>query len=262
MTDVDNGAGALLARVAANRLWQHHFGRGIVPSANDFGRAGSPPSHPELLDWLAAEFIRSGWSMKAMHKLIMSSQTYMQSAAADKAAEKADPDNELFARWIPRRLEGEVIRDSILNVSGLLDPKMYGAGTKDERSKRRSIYFTMKRSQLIGSMVVFDQPEPLVSQGTRPTTTVAPQALLLMNAPQVRECAEAFAKRIGPGGVEQAFKVALSRSPTRDEIENANAFLKSQTESYSRDGKSQPAMLALADFCQVIFGLNEFVYEN
>ena len=147
---------------------------------------------------------------------------------------------------------------------------MFGPGTKDERSKRRSIYFTMKRSQLIGSMVVFDQPEPLVSQGARPTTTVAPQALLLMNGPQVREWAEAFARRVEaetpgsemPAQVNRAYLLALSRPATAKEQSSAAAFLSSQTASYEAEKKPNARQLALADFCQVLFGLNEFAYEN
>src|ERR1051326_6679495 len=157
-----------------------------------------------------------------------------------------------FVRRLPRRLEGEALRDSVLAVTGALDPKMYGPGTKDETSVRRSIYFTVKRSQLVGSMVVFDLPEPLVSQAVRPTTTVAPQALFLMNAPQVREWAKDFAKRLDgepslEAKVNRAFLLALGREPTQLEKEQSLAFLKSQE---------------LTDYCQVVLGLNEFAYEN
>ena len=157
----------------------------------------------------------------------------------------------------------------MLAVSGMLDPTMFGPGTKDERSRRRSIYFTIKRSQLIGSMVVFDQPEPLVSQGVRPTTTVAPQALLLMNSPQVREWTEAFAKRVETDGpaiddfsslIALAYVRALGRAPTKDEARDAAAFLGAQSQSYAVEGKQTASSLALADFCQVLFGLNEFAY--
>jgi hypothetical protein len=187
ITDAEQGAGALAARVIVNRLWQHHFGRGLVATPNDFGRTGATPSNPELLDWLAAELIRGGWRLKPLHRLIVSSAAWQQSSARVPEKEALDPGNDTWTRRAPRRLEGEALRDSILAVSGALDPVMYGPGTRDERSKRRSVYFTVKRSQLIGSMVAFDQPEPLVSQGARPTTTVAPQALWLMNGPQVRE---------------------------------------------------------------------------
>ena len=276
LTDVDSGAGALVARVAVNRLWQHHFGRGLVATPDDFGRTGALPSHPELLDWLAGELVRNGWKLKPIHQLIMGSAAYrarsvQPAKAGDARTEKAAPLNtEHFLHRQPRRLEGEALRDAMLSVSGQLDATMFGPGTKDERSKRRSIYFTMKRSQLIGSMVVFDQPEPLVSQGARPTTTVAPQALLLMNGPQVREWAEAFARRVesdppgteSPAQVARAYLLALSRPPTVKEQASAAAFLASQTASYEAEKKPSARSLALADFCQVLFGLNEFAYEN
>ncbi|MEQ1862961.1 MAG: PSD1 and planctomycete cytochrome C domain-containing protein [Chthoniobacteraceae bacterium] len=246
LTDVDHGPGALLARVAVNRVWQHHFGRGLVSTPNDFGKTGALPSHPELLDWLAGEFIRNGWRMKPIHRLIMTSAAYQQSSAADAAKVALDPDNALFLRRTPVRLEAEAVRDSILAVSGLLDRTMFGPGTLDENSKRRSIYFTIKRSRLLNSMVVFDAPEPLVSQGSRPTTTVAPQALLLMNSPQVRAWAEALAQRAG--NPERAYQLALGRAPSADEAAAAAKFI-------ATGGTS-----ALADLCQVLFGLNEFAY--
>ncbi|KAF0180055.1 MAG: hypothetical protein FD161_1068 [Limisphaerales bacterium] len=283
LTDVDSGAGALVARVAVNRLWQHHFGRGLVATPDDFGRTGALPSHPELLDWLAGELVRGGWKLKAVHRLIMESAAYrvgssqysvssVQSAkgAGGRSDKVSSLNTEHFLSRAPRRLEGEALRDAMLAVSGQLDATMFGPGTKDERSKRRSIYFTMKRSQLIGSMVVFDQPEPLVSQGARPTTTVAPQALLLMNGPQVREWAEAFARRVEadtpgtetPAQVNRAYLLALSRPANAKEQASAAAFLASQTASYEAEKKPNARQLALADFCQVLFGLNEFAYEN
>ncbi|NBR84031.1 MAG: DUF1549 domain-containing protein [Proteobacteria bacterium] len=288
LTDAEHGAGALVARVAVNRLWQHHFGRGLVATPDDFGRTGALPSHPELLDWLAAELIKNGWKLKPVHRLIMESAAYRagsekylvisdQSPQAGAGGSAKVPSlnaqsliTNHFLSHQPRRLEGEALRDAMLAVSGQLDTTMFGPGTKDERSKRRSIYFTMKRSQLIGSMVVFDQPEPLVSQGARPTTTVAPQALLLMNGPQVREWAEAFARRVEaettgtetPAQVNRAYLLALSRLATAKEQASAAAFLASQTASYEAEKKPNPRSLALADFCQVLFGLNEFAYEN
>jgi len=259
LTDVDQGAGALLARVAVNRLWQHHFGRGLVSTSNDFGRTGALPSHPELLDFLAQELIRNHWRLKPIHRLIMTSDAYRQNSAADAAKTAADPDNALFLRRAPQRLEAEAMRDSILAVSGLLDPSMFGPGTLDENSKRRSIYFTIKRSRLLNSMVVFDAPEPLVSQGSRPTTTVAPQALLLMNSPQVRGWAEALARR-AQGSAEQAYLYALGRKPTAAEIQTAQDFLESGIAAHTQAGQADAKTLALADLCQVLFGLNEFAY--
>lgn len=264
ITDVDNGAGALAARVAVNRLWQHHFGSGIVPSANDFGRTGTAPTHPELLDWLAGQLIANGWKTKAMHRLIMNSATYRQ-----ETSDTVDFDH--FIGHKRQRLEAETIRDAMLAVSGQLDAAMFGPGTLDENSRRRSVYFTMKRSQLVGSMVVFDQPEPLVSQGSRPVTTVAPQALLILNGPQVRSWAKTFADRARTNmrideefdtAVRQAYKLALGREPSRDEMSDSVAFLNAQAASYQADGKPDPRILALTDFCQAVMALNEFAYVD
>ncbi len=270
LTDVEHGAGALTARVIVNRLWQHHFGTGIVATPNDFGRTGTAPTHPELLDWLASELIRENWKLKPIHRLLMTSATYQQRPAPAHTA-SSDPGAALFVKRLPQRLEGEALRDSLLAVSGKLDPTMYGPGTKDERSLRRSIYFTMKRSQLIGSMVVYDQPEPLVSQGSRPTTTVAPQALLLMNGPQVRDWAETFAKHVQQQAgtaaqpadwINRAYQVALNRLPTAVERQEAIDFINTQAASYASDAKATTLALALADFCQILFALNEFAYVD
>ena len=265
MTDVDHGAGPLLARVMVNRLWQHHFGTGIVSTPSDFGRTGALPAQPELLDWLAGELIRNGWKLKPLHQLIMSSSAYRQSCQRDPAKENADPANALFMRRVPQRLEAESIRDSMLAVSGLLDETMYGPGAREEAGRRRSIYFNIKRSQLIGSMVAFDAPEPLASQGARPTTTVTPQALMLMNSPQARACAEALASRsttkdgdVTPH-IARVYTLCFGRAPTRDETGAALAFMQSQSASYGADKKPDQAF---ADFCQVLLGLNEFVYVN
>jgi uncharacterized protein DUF1553/uncharacterized protein DUF1549/cytochrome c len=256
MTDVDAGAGALVARVIVNRLWAHHFGRGIVATTNDFGVQGEPPSHPELLEYLAAELIRNQWRLKPIHKLMMTSAVYRQSTEIVAASATRDPDNKLFWRRDPRRLEAEAVRDSLLDVGGLLDRKMYGPGTLDEAMTRRSIYFFIKRSRLIPMMMVFDAPEPLVSQGGRPTTTIAPQALLFMNSPLVRKSAAGLAKR---GGVEQIYRRALGRSATPKELAAAADFLSRQSESYKKDGKADASMV---DFAQALLCLNEFVYVN
>ena len=265
MTDVDHGAGALMARVAVNRLWQHHFGSGLVATPNDFGKTGALPSNPELLDWLAGELIRHGWKLKPIHRLIMTSQAWRQSTAADAAKLAADPDNAFFLRAMPRRLEAEAARDTILAVSGQLDPTLYGKGTLDENSRRRSIYFTVKRSQLVNSMVVFDAPEPLTSQGNRPVTTVAPQALFLMNSPQARAWAAALAAKVWPAGnlearVRDATLHALSRNPNAGELAAVLPFLEKQTALHREASHSDPEKQALTDYCQSLFGLNEFLY--
>ncbi|MFY8200430.1 MAG: DUF1553 domain-containing protein, partial [Pirellula staleyi] len=152
--DTEAGAGQQLARVLVNRIWQHHFGQGIVATPNDFGFQGERPTHPELLDWLARKLIDGGWRIKPIHKLIMMSATYQQSSLFDANKSMVDPKNQWAWRFSPRRLEAEVIRDSILATSGQLDRTLFGAGTLDESMKRRSIYFFVKRSQLIPFMQV------------------------------------------------------------------------------------------------------------
>ena len=256
LTDAEAGAGALAARVIVNRLWAHHFGRGIVATANDFGVQGEPPSHPELLDFLASELIRGGWRLKPIHRLMMTSAVYQRSADVAADGAKRDPDNRLLWRRRPRRLEAEAVRDSLLDVGGLLDRKMYGPGTLDENMTRRSIYFFIKRSKLIPMMMVFDAPEPLVSQGERPTTTIAPQALLFMNSPLVRKAAAGLAKQ---GTVEKIYRRALGRAPTPKEQAAATEFLSRQSESYKKDGKPDASMV---DFAQALLCLNEFVYVD
>lgn len=287
ITDLDRGAGPLLARVAVNRLWQHHFGVGLVATPNDFGVQGARPSHPELLDWLALELVQQGWHLKPLHRLLMTSAAYQLSSrrspepatsgsAAPTSSSSSSPSSNAspppaaiadYSHFRARRLEAETARDCLLAVCGVLDPKRFGPGTLEESSTRRSIYFTVKRSRLIASMQAFDAPEPLVSQGTRPTTTVAPQALFLMNSPQVRQWAGRFAERLGPGesssateAVERAYRLALSRPPTAGEVRDGTAFIEEQREAYRNARQPDPTRLALTDFAQVILGLNEFIY--
>jgi len=258
MCDTDAGAGNLLARVIVNRLWAQHFGRGLVATTSDFGVRGEAPSHPELLDFLASELIRNGWKQKPIHKLIVTSAAYQQSSARDEAKAKADPDNKLVWRVPVRRLQAEVIRDSILFAGGRLNTTMYGPGTLSEESPRRSIYFTMKRSKLIPSLVVFDAPDGTVGVGDRPSTTVAPQSLHLMNNEHVRAAAYGLAKRALNGAkddtavVSAAYRIALCREPTKAELAEGVAFLKGRT------GDARET--ATADLCQVLFCLNEFLY--
>jgi hypothetical protein len=224
LTDVERGAGALLARVAVNRAWQHHFGTGLVATSSDFGRRGEPPTHPELLDWLAFEFVRGGWDVKRLHRLIVTSAAYRQSAATEPATLAADPENRWWARWQPRRLEGEAIRDALLSVSGLLDERLEGPGTLDPQQRRRSLYFTVKRSQLIPMLTVFDGPDGTTPVPVRPRTTVAPQALWLLNDPTVQAAAQRLATEIPRGDnltqdLERLFQAVLQRGSTDGETE-------------------------------------------
>jgi hypothetical protein len=266
LTDTESGAGHLLARVIVNRLWQHHLGHGIVATPSDFGTRGERPSHPELLDYLAGELVKNGWRLRPIHKLIMTSAVYQQASQTDPEMAKLDRDNKLLWRFPPRRLEAEVIRDSLLAVGGLLDEKLYGPGTLDENSKRRSIYFTVKRSKLMPMMVIFDAPEALGGMAERPTTTIAPQALHLLNSPQVRTCARGFAKRSAPDeqtpndeAVRRAYRIAVAREPSAAELRDGLDFLRQQMASYPPDRQRE---LALTDFCQVLMCLNEFIYVD
>ncbi len=274
ITDTDMGAGQLLARVIVNRLWQHHLGRGIVSTPNDFGVQGQRPTHPELLDWLANRLIADGWQLKSLHKLIMTSAVYQQSSNFDAAEAKIDPDNKWLWRHATRRLEAEIIRDAMLAVSGQLEDRMFGAGTLNEGMKRRSIYFMIKRSKLIPMMQIFDSPEPLASVGNRPATTIAPQALMFMNNPHVRSYARSFAAQLATTAkrspddkglaeaVAQGYLTATAREPTADELTDTVEFLQQQIISYSADKRPNAHELALADFCQVLMSLNEFVYVD
>ena len=235
ITDSHEGAGQLAARVIVNRLWQHHLGHGIVATPNDFGTRGEAPSHPELLDWLAGELIRHDWRLKPIHRLILTSAVYLQDSQFDPVKGAVDPSNRLFWRHEKRRLEGEVVRDALLACGNLLDERMYGSGSLDEGQRRRSIYFTVKRSKLVPMMQVFDAPEALTSIGDRPSTTIAPQALLLLNNGNVRLCARSFARRLLPhwqqsreAALREAYRIALSRDPDPEELKDSAAFVAGQ----------------------------------
>jgi cytochrome c553 len=267
ITDSQAGAGNLLARVIVNRLWQHHFGRGIVGTASDFGSSGERPTHPELLDYLAGQLVANGWRLKPLHKAMMTSAAYMQSGEVDAERAAKDPDNLLLWHRSRGRLEAEAIRDSMLAASGQLDEKMFGPGSLDESHKRRSIYFTIKRSQLVPCMMLYDAPDSLQGLGNRGATIVAPQALAMLNNQQVLACAQALAERLSAekhGSIEDAvdrgYSIALAR-PT-DAVEKAEAaeYIRKSTDLYKTAGNQQAETQALADFCQVLFGLNEFIY--
>jgi len=240
LTDPQNGAGALVARVFVNRLWQHHFGRGIVETPNDFGQRGARPTHPALLEWLANELVDSGWDVKHLHRLILNSATWCQAAATDDPSAHDGP---LFRGRAVQRLEAEVIRDAMLASSGQMNSQMFGPGTLDEGHIRRSIYFRVKRSRLIPMMTLFDVPDPLQSIGRRAETTVAPQLLALMNDKHVRQLASAFARSLVRGRalsdassviVESAYRRALGREPTAIELQQSLAFLQHQQAEYSQ----------------------------
>jgi hypothetical protein len=257
ITDVESGAGQLLARVIVNRLWQHYFGRGIVATPNDFGSQGDPPTHPELLDWLATELIRNGWQLKPIHKLILMSATYRMDDLASPENQRIDPENQFLWRKQPRRLEAEAIRDNALAVAGMLDQTMFGAGTLDEGMRRRSIYFTIKRSQLVPSMQLFDWPDTLTSLDGRAVTTTPLQALVFLNDPQFRQMAEGFAGRISgeKDWVGAAYVIAYGRPPSIRERTLGEEFVRRQLQSHNGESRT-----ALSDFCAALMSANEFIY--
>ena len=257
ITDVDNGAGHLLARVIVNRLWHHHFGRGIVESVNDFGFQGSKPTHPDLLDYLAHDLITHGWTLKRLHKKIMMSAAYQMGSSKSEANRALDPTNRYWWKRTPRRLEAEVLRDNALAVSGLIDRRMYGAGTLDHGMKRRSIYFSIKRSKLIPMMQLFDWPDTMTSQGRRAITTTPSQALVFINSPQIREMATHFAKTVlgTTDPVGNAVYRAHGVLPSPERRARLEEFLRKQTASYG--GREEPAMI---DLCHTLLASNEMIY--
>ena len=253
----------LTARVMANRIWHYHFGRGIVSTTSDFGKVGAPPTHPELLDWLAHEFLSHGWSIKHLHRQIMLSQTYQQSSAqGNAAAEQTDPGNHFLWRQNLRRLEAEAIRDSLLAISGQLNPEMGGRGffplvgaevlsggtvpgigwesSSPSQRHRRSIYTFIKRSLVSPQLDTFDYANTALPFTERPTTTVAPQALALLNDSFVHHLASAFANHVKREAgddpqvrIDRAFQVALNRAPTPREMELSRQFLQQQQQEYA-----------------------------
>jgi hypothetical protein len=266
ISDHEEGAGALLARVIVNRLWQHHFGRGIVATPNDFGQRGTPPTHPDLLEWLSAELIRNDWQLKPLHRMILRSSTWQQAVLSEQ---RSEVDDELFRGHKLRRLEAESIRDQMLAVSGAWDNRMFGPGTLAEEQPRRSIYFRVKRSQQITMMALFDAPDALQSIGERPETTVAPQALTLLNASHIQNLATSFSRRLTathaslPETVRAGYRETLGRFPTADELTTAIDFIEQQRRDYNDPDAGDPNSSiehAVADFCQALFCLNEFIY--
>ena len=293
LTDVEHGAGPLAARVIVNRLWQHHFGRALVETPNDLGVRGAEPTHPRLLEWLAVQLVEGGWRLKSMHRRILLSRTYQQGLAGDVRAAEADPEDRFLSRRRPRRLEAEVLRDAMLAVAGTLNDEAFGpafkppiapeaqaarnlkssypADAKDEpATRRRSVYMFQKRVVPYPLLQVFDRPDALQSCGRRDQTTVAPQALAVLNDGFVRLRAREFADRLAQTGaddadrVDLAFRLALAHSPSEAEAEACQQFLVAQPERRGQREKAASTnaarLDALADFCHSLFGLNEFLY--
>jgi hypothetical protein len=259
MTHPDN---PLTARVIANRLWHHHFGRGIVATPSDFGVRGESATHPELLDWLATELTSHGWSLKHLHRLMVLSEAYQQSSKATPEARQADPDNHLLSRMNRRRLEAEALRDATLAAAGTLNPRRGGPFvrvplepevyafifteeepdglwpvTPDPREhNRRTIYLCAKRNVRLPILEAFDQPDMVASCPARAVSTFAPQALILLNGPFAQAQSKEFAARLlrevpdTGARVDRAYRLALARPPKPAERDMALTFLAEQTE--------------------------------
>jgi hypothetical protein len=265
MTDTRHGAGHLVARVIVNRLWHHHFGRGLVATPNDFGTQGEEPTHPGLLDWLARQLIEGGWRLKPIHRLLLTSSVYCQDGRVDAQRTAADFENRLWWHRPRRRLEAEAIRDALLSVSGRLDPRMYGPGTLEVGSSRRSVFLKVKRSRLVSTMMLFDWPEHLVSIGRRSNTTTATQALAFMNSPAGRGYARALEDRLPEDlarAIVRGWELALGRPPRSEEQASVAEFLERQEQIYRRAGRSDAARTARIDLCQALLGMNEFIYVD
>jgi hypothetical protein len=289
----------LTARVIVNRVWQFHFGEGLVRSPNDFGTMGDTPTHPELLDWLAATFVQDGWSFKALHRRILSSNTYQMSKRGNPSYFAEDSEDLLLSHVPYRRLEAEVIRDCMLVVSGQLNRTLYGPSIYpeipraaleahsdpdkiwqpfDERAaSRRTVYAMAKRSLLIPMLEVLDACDTVRSAAKRNVTVIAPQALTMLNGEFVNRQAEHFADRLEREAgneprrqIERAYLLAFGRRPTDEERARMVAFLEHEADALTRERPTAESTgtpvhakhEALARTCRILFNLNEFVYSD
>ncbi len=286
-TRADSRAAALVARVQVNRVWMWHFGRGLVETPENFGARGLPPSHPELLEWLAARFVDSGWSTKMLHREIMLSDAYRQGTRPTPEVHAVDPDNRLLWAFPVTRLESEAVRDAMLFAAAALDTRMGGPAIDFEKTPQgqsyvpadenhdpssksgRSVYLRDRRSEPITFLQTFDRAAAEPNCVRRSSATVVSQALAMLNSRFVNAMAERFAGRItreSPSGagdqIRRAYLVALNRLPTADEVGEATGFLSAQATRYRDAGKTETeaATAALTDFCQVLLASNEFLY--
>jgi hypothetical protein len=279
LTRQDSRPAALMARVQVNRIWQHHFGTGIVATAENLGISGAAPSHPELLDFLASQFVRSGWSIKAMHRLLLDSAVYRQTSALQTKAFKIDADNRRLWRRSLRRLDAESLRDAILAAGGQLDRQFGGPYVPTNRNdlgevlvkqdapgaNRRSLYLQQRRSQTLSLLGVFDSPSIVFNCIQRPASTMPLQSLSLLNSEFVVAQAGALARRLEREAGEKpeariahAYRIAIARQPTEQEIEAAGQFVSAQRDHYASQADAQ--FEAWRDFCQMMLASNAFLY--
>ncbi len=280
------GAGApLLARVMVNRIWKHHFGRGLVATVDDFGRMGEAPSHPELLDWLAAEFVRSGWSVKAMHRRMLLTSAWRMSGRPPQRAQSIDAGNRLLHHMSVRRLEAETVRDNLLAVAGTLDRTIHGPGVTpyisaymegDKRGKpvsgpldgnlRRSLYIQVRRNYLSPMFLAFDFPQPISAIGRRGSSTVPSQALLLMNNELVHQQAQAWARRLvatvagEEARIDRMYREAFARPAEASEKAEILAALARLRDAYRTQGEAVSPEKLWADVAHALVNTTEFLF--
>jgi hypothetical protein len=267
-----------------NRIWHYHFGKGIVPTPSNFGTLGLPPTHPELLDWLAAEFVEKGWSLKAMHRLIMLSKTYQQSCPDHEANAKIDVGNQYLWRIDCRRLDAESIRDTLLSVGGNLDRKPGGAHPFPPMAKwdytqhnpfkavyetsKRSVYVMQQRFQRHPFFALFDGADTNASTERRITSTTPLQALFLMNDPLVHAQAKKFAARLrteakdDPARIHRAYMLLFGRHPSREETRAAEGYLNDVADKLKEGTSEERAAKAWESLARALFLSNEFVYVD
>ncbi len=289
------GSHPLVGRVLANRIWLHHFGRGLVDTPGDCGVLGQRPTHPELLDWLASELPRQGWSLKRMHRLVMTSTAYRQSSHRDPARGESDASGTLYSRYPVRRLEAEAVRDRILVTAGRLDRAMFGPAvvvTEDavgqvvapDDKPRRSVYLQARRTKPVAFMATFDAPAGELNCDRRGSSTAAPQALMLMNGDFILRQANHFARRLReklpvevlttlpgfrglpldllPQRVARAWELAYQRPASPEEVELACRFVCKQAQQLRAAKVADPELAALTNLCQQLLAANEFLYVD
>ncbi len=278
LTAPGSRAASLLARVQANRIWQHHFGSGLVQTSENLGFSGSPPTHPELLDWLACELVDSGWSLKWLHRQILNSAAFRQSSLSRKDSFAIDPNNRLLWRYPMRRLEAEAIRDAMLTVSGEVELSLGGPYTQTHRqatgevvvkesdpmARRRSLFVHHKRTQVLSFLAVFDAPSIVFNSVRRNASTMPLQSLALLNSEFAVKRAEGLAVRLQTMQsdpryqIEYGYQLLFGRLPSEVEVSDGLAFLISQKQSYSSSENAERR--SLQDYCQALLASNEFLY--
>jgi hypothetical protein len=277
----------LVPRVMVNRLWYHLMGRGIVPTVDDFGAMGEPPTHPQLLDYLASEFVSCGWSIKDVIRRIVLSSTYRMSSQPNPEYSLSDPTNRLYHRAEIRRLPAEAIRDHLLSVAGRLDSRMYGPsvmvhitpfmrGNRSPKGSgpldgdgRRSIYTEVRRNHLSAMLIAFDRPIPFNAIGRRNNSNSPAQPLILLNDPFVHQQADLWARRTlalpvdtDEQRLQDVYLRAFARPPNASETKAAMRFLSNQTGLYQAEAEAEPRQKAWHDLCHTLMNVKEFIYLN